>query len=53
MTYISSREFGKTKDGQVVTAFDLKNDNNIVVTILDFGCTIQKITMPDKNGKNP
>lgn len=47
---IISREFGKTKDGQKVTAFELKNKNNMTITILDFGCTIQKITLPDKNG---
>ena len=49
MTSITSRYFGKTKDGQDVTAFEMQNANNMIVTILDFGCTIQSITIPDKN----
>ena len=50
MTKITSREFGKTKDGQAVTAFTLTNSNAMSVTILDFGCSIQSITLLDKNG---
>ena len=50
MTKISSKIFGKTKDNQVVTAFILKNET-ISVTILDYGCTIQSITLLDKNNE--
>ena len=50
MVTISSKEFGITKDGQKVTAFELKNGNGMSVRILDFGCTIQSITVPDRNG---
>ena len=49
MTKITSKEFGKTKDGRIVTAFEMKNSNNMCVTILDFGCAIQSITLLDKN----
>ena len=52
MITISSKEFGKTKEGKTVTSFEMKNNNNMCVTVLDFGCTIQKIIVPDKNG-NP
>ncbi|MBR4762372.1 MAG: galactose mutarotase, partial [Clostridia bacterium] len=51
MTSIVSREFGKTKDGQKVTAFHLSNGNGMDVEILDFGGTVQTMTVPDKNGK--
>ncbi len=50
MSTIKSREFGKTKDGQTVTAFDLSNNNGMSVTILDFGATVQSIYVRDKNG---
>ena len=45
-----SKEFGRTKEGKKVTSFEMNNDNNMSVTVLDLGCTIQKITIPDKNG---
>lgn len=50
MITITSKEFGKTSDGRLVTAYEFKNDNQMAVSILDFGCTIQKITLPDKDG---
>lgn len=49
MTRIKSRVFGTTNNGHVVTAFDMEN-SSMCVTILDFGCTIQSITLLDKNG---
>ena len=49
MKPILTKEFGKTKEGKKVTSFEIKNDNNMSATILDFGCTIQKITVLDKN----
>lgn len=50
MVTVSSCTFGSTKDEQRVTAFKLCNGNSMCVTVLDFGCTIQSITVPDKNG---
>ena len=50
MTTINSRTFGTTKSGQEVTAFEMQN-RRISVTILNFGCTIQSITLLDKNGE--
>ena len=51
MTKITSREFGKTKNGEIVTAYTLTNENKVSVTILNFGCAIQSITLLDKNNK--
>lgn len=52
MTNIVSKKFGHTKDGQKVTAYILCNGNGMSVSILDFGCTIQSILVPDSKG-NP
>lgn len=51
MTKIVSREFGYTKDGQKVTAFLLSNNSGMNVRILDFGGTVQSITVPGRNGE--
>ena len=51
MSTILSKEFGYTKDGQKVTAFTLSNKNKMTVTILDYGCTIQSITLPNNSEK--
>lgn len=50
MITVVSKDFGKTKDGQKVTAYEMKNGNGMSVCILDFGCTVQSITVPDRNG---
>ena len=51
MANIISRIFGKTKDGKIITAFEMQNGNGINVTILDFGGTIQSVVLSDRNGK--
>lgn len=50
MTKVISREFGHTRDGQKVTAFNMSNDNGMSINVLDMGCTIQSITVPDRDG---
>ncbi len=45
------RPFGVTKNGEQVTAYTLKNGAMSAV-ILDYGCIIQALCAPDKNG-NP
>lgn len=50
MITISANEFGCTKEGQRVTAFEMCNSNGMRVRILDFGCTVQSIIVPDRNG---
>ena len=47
---IESRPFGLTAEGNEVFCYDLKNDNGMVVSVLDYGCTIQKILVPDCRG---
>lgn len=34
----------------MVTAFEMRNDSGMTVRILDYGCTIQSVVVPDKNG---
>lgn len=48
---IACKDFGKTREDKIVTAYEMKNNNNMTVVILDYGCAIQKIILPDKNGK--
>ncbi|MBR6271706.1 MAG: galactose mutarotase [Lachnospiraceae bacterium] len=51
MTKIDSREFGRTKDGQKVTAFEMSSGGGMRVRILDLGATVQSITVPDRDGE--
>lgn len=50
MADISSYKFGKTKDDRIVTAFEMRNACGMFVRILDYGCTIQSVIVPDRNG---
>ena len=45
-----SYEFGRTKDGRKVTAYETSNGNGVSVRILDYGCTVQSVVVPDRNG---
>lgn len=49
MTKITKKIFGKTANGETVTAFTL-TDGGFSATILDRGATIQSLIVPDKNG---
>ncbi len=51
MTHMITKEFGKTKDGAGVTAFRMTNGHGMSAVILDFGGTVQSVTVPDRNGK--
>ncbi len=48
---LSEYTLGKTKGGETVKAFELENKNGMKVTVLNYGCTVTKIEMPDKTGK--
>lgn len=48
---ITEKPFAVWKDGTQVNEFTLTNRNNMSVSILDWGATITKILVPDKNGK--
>ena len=50
MATVCSKEFGRTEEGRRVTSFTLSNGNGMTVTVLDFGGTVQSVTLPDKNG---
>lgn len=48
---ITSKTFGKTKDGQEVSLFTLENDKQISINITNYGAIITSIYTPDKNGQ--
>ena len=50
MVTVNSKEFGKTKDGRTVTAFELSNQNKMSVRILNLGGIIQSVCVPDRDG---
>ena len=43
-------EFGKTKNGENVTAYTIKNKSGMSATLINFGATIVKLEVPDKAG---
>ena len=47
---ISKSLFGKTKDGNDIFLFTLKNQRNSEIGIINYGATVTFIKMPDKNG---
>lgn len=48
---IQSQPFGETKSGEPVTRFILSNDTGMEVSVLDYGCTVQSVIVPDREGK--
>ncbi len=48
---ITKSLFGKTKDGAEVHAFTLPGENGAYVTVLDYGCTLQSIVVPGRDGR--
>ncbi len=48
---ISSRPFGRLDDGREVTVWRLENTRGASVDILDYGCTIQGLAVPDARGR--
>jgi len=48
---VSKRLFGITKEGFPVTCFSISNGKGIKADVLDYGCTVQRLLVPDKNGK--
>ena len=51
MTTIESAPLGKLPDGRAVTRYTLSNSHGMVAKILDLGCIISELHVPDKNGK--
>lgn len=42
--------FGHTKENETVTLYRLENANGAYVELLDFGCRLRSICVPNKNG---
>ena len=42
--------FGKTKNDEAVLMFELHNKSGMRVSVMNFGATVVKILVPDKNG---
>lgn len=50
MTEITASAFGRTKEGEIVNLYTIRNQNQMSVTISDFGGTITSIKVADKKG---
>ncbi|MGD0251832.1 MAG: aldose epimerase family protein [Verrucomicrobiota bacterium] len=48
---ITKAPFGKTQDGVPVEIYTLRNRNGCEARIITYGGIVQRLTMPDKNGK--
>lgn len=48
---IACRDFGTAKSGEKVLEYKLTNGRGMAVTVLDYGCTITSITVPDRGGR--
>ncbi len=48
---ITEHSFGRTKDGREVTLYRMENRAGGVLELLDYGCTVRAILVPDRNGK--
>ncbi len=48
---ITKAAFGKTPDGTPVEIYTLRNSKGAEARIMTYGGIVQKLTMPDKNGK--
>jgi aldose 1-epimerase len=44
-------EFGKTKNGEEISLFTLKNKNGLEMVVSNLGASIVKLLVPDQNGK--
>jgi aldose 1-epimerase len=51
LAQVHALEFGKTKDGEAVNVYHLKNNAGMNVRIMTRGATVVGIDVPDRNGK--
>ena len=47
---ITRSDFGTTPDGSGISLFHLENASGAYVEIIDYGCRLTKIVVPDHNG---
>ena len=45
------RNFGETGEGLLVKEYTLENENGMKMSVLDYGCRIRTLYVPDKNGE--
>jgi aldose 1-epimerase len=50
MIKIDTEPFGKTASGSNVTRFVMENENSMRIAVIDYGCTVQSILVPDRDG---
>ena len=48
---VVSQPFGKTGDGEAVTLYTLTNKSGLIASIMTYGAAVQKLLVPDKDGK--
>jgi len=47
---VSKQFYGTTPDGKKVTEFTMTNIHGMVMTVINYGCTIASLLVPDRNG---
>lgn len=47
---ITKSDFGTTNTGENINIYHLENEAGAYVEILNFGCRLVKIVVPDRNG---
>ena len=50
MIKIHTEPFGVLENGTSVTRFVMENENGMKVAVIDYGCTVQSILVPDRDG---
>ncbi len=48
---VETSSFGRTPDGQDVTAYTLRNSRGVTVKLIDYGAIIVSVETPDRNGR--
>ena len=47
---ISRSDFGKTKDGEEVHLYELRNAHGMVAKVTNYGATLTQLLVADRNG---
>ena len=51
MKAYKKKKYGITKDGREATQYTLTNDKGMYVSVIDYGCRIREICVPDRDGQ--
>jgi len=49
---VTKELYGKTSDGDDVFAFNLENNRDMKVKVIEFGAIVSDVIVPDKNGNS-